>query len=170
MNGDLLPYKEKDYVLLKNIIDLLRLAHDSPIAGCFSYSMTSDKIQNFRWKSKTQDVDAYCSGCFTCQTGQDNRSKPLGIAQPLEIFSRRLKSVSMGFKTILPTTAEGLDYKTTHVDCLPKTVHIISARSKDTAEKITHCFFKIVFPLHGLPGSLVSDRGLTSLHAFCNNL
>lgn len=64
MNIDLLLYKGKVCVPRKNIKDILRMAPNSPIAGHFSYLKTIDRLQNFHWKSKTRDVDAYCPGCF----------------------------------------------------------------------------------------------------------
>ena len=60
------------------------------------------------------------------------------------------------------------------VDRLTKARHIIPCRSSVDAADLAHLFVKHVFRLHGLPRSIVSDRGPQFASAFwqrlCNRL
>lgn len=109
LENDSLNYKEKLCIPRRNVRDILRMAHDSPNGGHLSYTKTLERLRNVYWKSKAKDIEAYCAGCLTFQTGKDGRSKLLGSPQPLEVPTRRWGSVSMEFITHMPENAQGFD-------------------------------------------------------------
>ena len=44
------------------------------------------------------------------------------------------------------------------MDRLSKRVHFIPSKDSDTAVDVANSFFKNMFPYHGMPDSIVSDR------------
>lgn len=84
-------------------------------------------------------------------------SFPGGILQPLPIPKRKWDSVSMDFIIGLPKV-QGRDCIYVVVDWLTNFAHFFTISSTYRAVQTTELFFRVVFRLHGLPRSIVSDR------------
>lgn len=158
IEDEILYYEGKVCVPRSNVKDILFLAHDNKTSGHFGYYKTLSRLDRYHWKNKSGDVYDYCRGCSTCQKNKDNRTKPLGEPQPLELPTRRWGSVSMDFVTHLPPTKSGFDCITTFVDRFSKRVRFVASRGTDSATDVADCFFTNIFRLHGLPDSIVSNR------------
>ena len=65
----------------------------------------------------------------------------------------------MDFVVGLPTTLGGYDSIWVVVDRLTKSAHFISVRVKYTAEKLAELYICQIVRLHGVPISIISDRG-----------
>ena len=87
-----------------------------------------------------------------------HRHSSFGILKPLSIPDRPWQSISMDFVTGLPWL-EGWDTIWVVVDRLTKTRHLIACRSNIDVKGLADLFLRHVFSLHGLPDSIVSDRG-----------
>ena len=59
----------------------------------------------------------------------------------------------------LPTTVGGYDSIWVVVDRLTKSAHFIPVRVKYTKEKLGELYISQIVPLHGVPISIISDRG-----------
>ena len=64
----------------------------------------------------------------------------------------------MDFIMDLPTTQGSYDAILVVVDPLTKMAHFIPTRSNITAEGFALLFFRHIFPLHGMPLRIVSNR------------
>lgn len=65
----------------------------------------------------------------------------------------------MDFVVGLPTTVGGYDSIWVVVDRLTKSAHFIPVRVKYTAEKLAELYISQIVRLHGVPLSIISDRG-----------
>ena len=72
---------------------------------------------------------------------------------------KTLDTYSAGFITKL-SVAQGYDSILVVVDRLTKMVHFIPTIEKTSAEGLARLFRDNVWKLHGLPESIISDRGL----------
>lgn len=138
MDNDLLYYQKTILISRKNVINILKLAHDCKAAGHFSSAKTLARLNNVHWKGKTKDVEEYCFGCLKCQQMKDGRTKPLGLPQPLELPSRRWGFIAMNFITHLSLTNKGFDTITTFVDCMTKLIHLVASRATNSAKWLQH--------------------------------
>ena len=142
-----------------NVRDMLEIAHNSRLGGHFVVAKTLARLEKLHWRSKSKDVRSYCSGCLKCQQVKDNRKKPLGSPEPLEIPTRRWGSVATDFITRLPQTSSQRVAIMTVVDRLTRRIRLVACRTMNTAEELAKLYFKHIFCLHGMPDSIVSDRG-----------
>jgi len=67
--------------------------------------------------------------------------------------------VSMDLIVKLPTTADGHDSILVFVDRLSKIVHLVPTTESLNARSFAALFVNNVVRLHGLPATLISDRG-----------
>jgi len=78
---------------------------------------------------------------------------------PNSIPEKPWVDISVDFITKLPL-AQGYNLILVVVDRLTKMVHFISTTEKTFAEGLARLFRDNVWKLHGLPESIISDRGL----------
>ena len=84
-------------------VEVLRLSHDSKLAGHFGVSKTEELLsRSFWWPGYKKDVKRYVASCLTCARNKTPRASPLGLLQPLPIPSRPWGSISMDFVVDLP--------------------------------------------------------------------
>lgn len=154
----------------RNIRDILNLAHDCNVAGHLAFSKTLARLESFNWKEKYRDVKLYCRGCPKCQANKDSRTKPFGVREPLSIPSRRWSSVASDFIAHLPKTSKVYDAIITYVDRFTKRVHFAASKCSDTAVDVAYAFYNNIFRYHGLPDSIISDRGPKFIAQFWTHL
>ena len=157
-DGRKLLYQGKLCVPRKAVRDVLHLAHDAKVAGHFGYFKTLSRLGNFYWKHKSRDVKKYVQGCTICQQKKDHQGKKFGESTSLEVPERRWGSIATDFIVALPKTKNGFDCITTYVDRLLRKVHFIPSKDSDIAVHFVNSFFGKMFPYHGMPDSIVSDR------------
>src|SRR5690606_22736907 len=86
------------------------------------------------------------------------RHAPYGVLKPLPIPTKPWQDISMDFVTRL-TSSEGCDAIWIVVCRLRKQRHLIPCRTDIDAKELADMFIKEVFRLHGLPLTIISDRG-----------
>ena len=84
--------------------------------------------------------------------------KPAGVLQPLFIPEWKWESISMDFISGLPV-CQGKDWIWVIVDRLTKSAHFIPVKGTTTASQYAEIYVKEIFKLHGVPKSIISDRG-----------
>lgn len=137
---------------------VLELAHDSKLAGHFAYSKTLARLAEYHWKHKAKDVKQYCAGCMVCQQQKDFHGQSLNDPAALPVPTRRWGLVATDFIVKLPTTPRGFDAIATWVDRLSRRVRFIACKETDQAPDVALSFFMHIFPHHGLPDGIISDR------------
>ncbi|KAJ9512230.1 hypothetical protein QJQ45_012792 [Haematococcus lacustris] len=115
------------------------------------------------WGRVTDDAAlrmSYVRSCHSCQVNKSSAKKPAGLLQPLPIPERPWDSVSMDLIVKLPASGPNkYDSILVFVDRLTKMVHLVKTWESMTATQYAKLFLEHVFRLHGMPRSVVSDRG-----------
>jgi uncharacterized FAD-dependent dehydrogenase len=85
--------------------------------------------------------------------------KPGGLLQPLSVPNWKWNDISMDFIVGLPLTARKSDLIWVIVDRLTKSTHFILVNTKYRVEKYVELYIARVLCLHGVPKTIISDRG-----------
>ena len=138
---------------------ILKLAHDSPIAGHFSHRKTAAKVfDKFYWPGATGDIQRYCKSCDICQrTAAKGRIRKVPMQQ-LPIVTVPFERIAIDIiGPISPPSIEGHKYVLTVIDYGTKFPEAIPLRNIDTisvAESLVNVFSRV-----GIPREVLSDRG-----------
>ena len=178
MHQGVLWHQDRLYVPDRLRNDVISANHDNPLAGHFGVQKTLDLLQRkYYWpnpseippelglssQSMRQSVQEYCQSCSICRRSKAPRHKPHGQLQSLPIPKYKWADWSMDFVTGLP---ESMDWTGIKFDSilvvicrLTKMVHYIPCTKNVTAEDLADILIREVVRLHGLPDSIVTDRG-----------
>jgi len=155
-------YKErKVYVSRDNELrmEIVRLHHNTPVGGHGGQWKTVELVTwNFWWPGVTKEVKRYIEGCDTCQYNKNHTEQPARKLMPNSIPEKPWTHILADFITKLPLAQEYNSILVV-VDRLIKMVHFIPTTEKTTAEGLARLFRDNVWKLHGLPKSIISDRG-----------
>uniref|UniRef100_A0A8C5R7U4 Gypsy retrotransposon integrase-like protein 1 n=1 Tax=Leptobrachium leishanense TaxID=445787 RepID=A0A8C5R7U4_9ANUR len=154
--------------------EVLHMCHDSLVAGHPGRRKTVDLLKrHFWWPSMFSDVNKYVAGCPTCLRSKHTTTKVAGLLHPLPIPTRPWSQISTDFIVDLPPSHKNTVIMVV-VDRLTKMAHFIPYPKLPTAAETASLFLHNVFKIHGIPDSIVSDRGtqFTSRFwkAFCSLL
>jgi hypothetical protein len=81
------------------------------------------------------------------------------LLQPLSVLGSKWDDIVMDFIVRLLTTQGGFDPIWVIVDRLTKSAHFIPMKSNYHPHQYANIYFQEVVRLHGVPKSIVSDRG-----------
>ena len=85
--------------------------------------------------------------------------RPPRYLQPLPIPVWKWEDISLDFIVGLPRTSMGFDSIWVIVDRLTKSAHFLSVDTRYTARKYAEIYFDQIVTLHGVPLTIISDRG-----------
>ena len=145
-------------------IDMLRATilndhHDAPLAGHHGIGKTLELVQRqYCWFGLRRDVELYVRGCAICQRTKPSRQRPHGLLQSLEVADMPWSSISMDFIEELPMS-NGFNSILVVVDRLTKWGIFIPTTTTLNASGLAELLIDNVFAEHGLPVSIISDRG-----------
>jgi len=100
----------------------------------------------------------FIKNCDPCSRAKPARHAPFGPLQPLPVPQERWWDISIDFITDLPPS-QGFDAICVVKDRLSKHAHFIPTTKTISAPKLADLFLTNIFRLHGMPRSIVSDRG-----------
>jgi len=103
-------------------------------------------------------VKQYIEGCDACQCNKNRTEQLTGKLMPNSIPEKPWTHILADFITKLPL-AQGYDSILVVVDQLTKIAYFIPTTEKTSAEGLARLFRDNVWKLHGLPKSIISDRG-----------
>jgi hypothetical protein len=150
-------------------IKLLRHVHDSPVGGHSGRTRTLDLLsRHYYWPKMYEHVRRFVAACHTCSRSKAWRTTYSGVLKPLPVPARRWKDISVDFVVELPES-QGCTNIMVVVDRLTKMRHF-TACPNITAPSIARQFLNDVWKLHGLPDTIVSDRGSTFVSTFWKEL
>ena len=133
--------------------------HDSPVAGHPGYQKTQELIErHYYWPGLSADIKSYVSRCDRCTRFKGSNTKPAGTAVPLQPSTMPWVDVSVDFITDLPLS-HGFDSILTVVDRFSKETEFIPCNKTATALDTTKLYLFHIWKDHGLPRTIVSDRG-----------
>ncbi|XP_049378370.1 uncharacterized protein LOC125843200 [Solanum stenotomum] len=85
--------------------------------------------------------------------------KPRGYMQCIELPIWKWDMINMDFVTGLPRSFRKFDSIWVNVDRLTKSAHFLTVKTTYTVEEYARLFIKEIVRLHGVPISIISDRG-----------
>jgi hypothetical protein len=147
----------KDHQLRKQILDQAHLSKFFMHLG--STKMYQDLRQNFWWTRMKKEIARYISECDICQRVKASHLKVAGVLQPLPIPSWKWEDISMDFIVGLPNTSQRHDSIWVIVDQLTKTAHFLPMHTTYNAKKYAEIYLDQIVCLHGVPKTIISDRG-----------
>jgi len=140
--------------------EIIQLYHDTPVGGYGGRWKTIELIgRNYWWPGITKKVRRYVDGCDVCQRYKNQSKAPAGKLMPNTIPEKPWSHIPADFITRLPL-AQGYDTILVVCDCFSKMVHFIATTEKTSAEGLAKLFWDHIWKLHGLPESIISDRGV----------
>ena len=167
-----LHYREKMFVPDSHALKmrLCESVHDSPVAGHPGRAKTFDLLQrHYYWPRFYQFVAKYVQHCQVCARSKSSRQGKMGVLRPLPIPERRWQDISMDFVTGLPES-NGFDAILVVIDRLSKRRHFSSCLTTINAQELAELFLRDIWKLHGLPSTIVSDRGVLFVAEFWKKL
>ena len=112
-----------------------------------------------------RDVERFCRNCHSCKRAQTSRHAPFEILRSLSIPEEAWQNLSMNFVIDLSRSDE--NNAILIVVCrLTKMRHLIFCKNTVTIKQLAELYIRHVFRLHGLPRSIVFDRGPQFIAAF----
>jgi transposase InsO family protein len=138
---------------------LLQDHHDPPAMGHPGRAKTLELLtRKYYWPGLRKDVDQFVRNCHTCRRTKSTRHAPYGVLRPLSVPEQPWQHISVDFVTGLPPS-KGFDAICVVVDRLTKQRHLIPCTTTITAKGLAELFCDRIFRYHGLPETIVSDRG-----------
>ena len=117
-----------------------------------------------------KDIAEYVAVCDVCQRVKAEHQKPAGLLQPMLIPKWKWDKVGMDFITGLPRPRSGYDSIWVVVDRLTKVSHFIPVKTTYTSVKLDKIYMTRIVCLHGVPRTIVSDRGTQFTSKFWHQL
>jgi transposase InsO family protein len=138
--------------------EILRLFHSTgPAAHPGSKRTYWAMRRSVFWPRMYGDAKRYARNCAACVAAKPSRETQ-GYLRPLPTAETRWRDISMDFMTDLPVSQFGNSSVWVVVDRLTKQCHLIPLKSMAT-ENLVFPFLREIVRLHGLPSTMVSDRG-----------
>ena len=162
--------KNRFYVPEPLRLEIVRLNHDSKAAGHYGFQRTLELLsRDYVWDGMSTYVKEYVSTCEICQRAKSIRHRPHGELMPLPTPSVPWKGLSCDFITDLPKS-HGLDSLLVFCCRFTKMIHLIPCNKTTDAKGFAKLVCDNVVRLHGLPDSIVSDRGSIFTSGFWQSL
>ena len=157
-----LVLKEGNIYILKDgelRAEIIQLHHDIPIAehgGC--WKTVELVMRNYWWPGVMRNVGKYVEGCDLCQRMKNRMEEIAEKLKLSEVPKKPWTHLMVDFITKLLMVA-GKDAILVVCDRLSKMTHFVATTEGTSAEGLARLFRDNVWKLHGLPESMVSDRG-----------
>ena len=114
--------------------------------------------RNYWWPGVTRDVRKYVEGCDLCQRMKNRTEELVEKLKLSEVPKKPWSYLTVDFITKLPVVV-GKDAILVVYDWLSKMIHFVVTTKGTSAEGLARLFRDNVWKFHGLPESVVSDRG-----------
>ncbi|XP_075092246.1 uncharacterized protein LOC142172513 [Nicotiana tabacum] len=124
-----------------------------------STKMYHDLRQLYWWNGMKKDIATFVAQCPNCQQVKAEHQKPGGLLQNIEIPAWKWESINMDFITGLPNSRRKFNSIWVIMDRLTKSAHFHPVRTTYSAEDYASLYIKEIVRLHGVPFSIISDRG-----------
>ena len=149
-------YVPKDKELRAEVVWLY---HDVPAAGHEGRWKTVELVtKNYWWPSVMRDVGKYVEGCDLCQRMKNRTEEPVGKLKLSEVPQKTWTHLTVDFITKLLVVV-GKDVVLVVCNWLSKMTHFVATTEGTSAEGLARLFRDNVWKLHGLPESVVLNRG-----------
>jgi hypothetical protein len=161
MHDGVLEYEGLIYVPSKDElkVEIVKELHDSLIAGHYGEAKTVELVsRNYFWPKMEGWIKKYVRTCDICHRSKVPRRRPLGTLQPIDVDYIPWSTISMDFIVKLPKS-KAKDSIWVIVDKFTKMAHFIAILESITAKELALLFIREIVRIHGIPRSIISDRG-----------
>jgi hypothetical protein len=158
----------KDAKIHQQTLDEAHLSRYSIHPG--STKMYQDLKQHYWWTKMKIKIARYVARCDTCRHVKAVHMKTAGPLQSLPIPTWKWEDISMDFIVGLPKTAKGFDSIWVIIDWLTKIAHFLPVKTKYTVVAYAELYIARILSLHGVPKTIVSDRGPQFVSKFWSEL
>jgi transposase InsO family protein len=132
--------------------------------------MYQDLKEQFWWHGMKREIASFISKCDICQRVKAERQRPAGLLQPLQVPEWKWESVGMDFITGFPRSSYGNVSIWVIVDRLTKVAHFIPVKTTYTSGQLADLYLSRIVSFHGVPKTIVSDRGTQFTSRFWRSL
>jgi hypothetical protein len=143
-------------------LQLIHRTHASGPGGHPGRTKTLDLMnRRYYWPGMSIAVRSFCRACHGCDKTKQPRSAPTGFLKPLPVPLSPWRDISVDYITPLPPCrrrGQTFNHVAVVVDRLTKMRHFIATETLE-AEELADRFIERVYSLHGLPETIISDRG-----------
>jgi hypothetical protein len=165
----------EDRLVVPKDLELRNKNFDEAHLSKFSMHLGSNKMYHdlrslYWWTRMKREIAKYISKCDTCQRIKASHLKIAGTLQPLPIPSWKLEDISMDFIVGLPNTSRHHDSIWVIVDRLTKAAHFLPVHTTHKAERYAKIYIDQIVCLHGIPRTIISDRGTPFVACFWEQL
>jgi hypothetical protein len=158
----------KDVEVHQQILDEAHLSRYSIHPG--STKMYQDLKQHYFWTKMKIEIARYVAKCDTCRRVKAIHMKAAGPLQSLPIPTWKWEYISMDFIVGLPRTTKGFDSIWVIIDRLTKIAHFLAVKVKYTIATYAELYIARILSLHGVPKTIVLDRGPQFVSKFWEEL
>jgi len=138
---------------------ILEETHDTKTAGHLGFEKTYAAVsESFYWPKMDKSVRSFVRSCTSCQRNKPANSLSPGLAFPLDVPEKPWQEISLDFVGPFPETASKHNFILVIIDRLSKMVRLLPTTTKVSAKEVALMFLSRIFPLHGIPGKITSDR------------
>jgi transposase InsO family protein len=116
-----------------------------------------------------KDVHQFVHDCQVCNQAKSDRAPNLGKLQPLPVSSKAWETISMDFIKELPHSSTA-NCILVIIDKFTKFARFIPIAHPYTTSSVAIAFMNMAYKFHGLPTTIISDRGLVFISAFWQSL
>ena len=140
-------------------MEIIQLHHDVLVARYGrKWKTTELVIRNYWWLEMTKDIGKYVEGYDMCQRIKNRTETPAEKLKLSKVLEKLWTHIMVDFITKLLVVA-GKDAILMVCNKLSKMAHFVVTTERTSTEGLARLFRNNVWKLHGLPESIVSDRG-----------
>ena len=155
--------------------ELISRHHDNPLAGHFGIKKTRELVaRKYYWLMFRHNVNNYMKECDVCLALKAVRHKPYSDLQSLPIPTHCWKDLSINFVTglLILTDWKGDSYNSIFiiVNCFIKMVCYKPVQVTINTPGLAVVIIDIVIKHHGLPDTIITDRGSFFTSKFWSSL
>jgi transposase InsO family protein len=158
----------KDAEVRQQIWDEAHLCRYSIHPG--STKMYQDLKQHYWWTKMKIEITRYVARCDTYRRVKAEHMKTAGPLQSLPIPNWKWEDISMDFIVGLPKAVNGFDSIWVIIDRLKKIAHFIPVKTYYPVITYAQIYISRILSLHGIPKTIVSNRGLQFVSKFWEEL
>ena len=117
-----------------------------------------------------RDIATFIACCDSCQRIKAEHQRPAGLLQPNKIPEWKWDEIGMDFIVGLPRSRHGNDAIWVITDRLTKVAHFIPVKTAYTTQRLARIYLSRIVCLHGVPKTIISDRGTQFVSRFWEHL
>ena len=138
--------------------DVVKTCHNTLTSGHPGKNGTIELVSRYYWwPCMAGFITKYIEGCDKCQHYRKD-IHPKAQIHPQEVPEGPWQLVDVDLIGPLPES-KGKDMILNIVDHYTKQIHLFPVTSQITVDGVAGIYFNFVFPLHGIPCKIISDRG-----------